>query len=414
MSLAPTASPAASPEAVRPVPHRLAWLDMLRGVGALAVVGEHLVTWDMPWLRPTQFNLGTYGVLVFFLVSGYVIPVSLERGGDVRAFWIGRFFRLYPLYIAVLGLVLALSWWIPVREEVPRDLYAVAAHATMLLDVVGVGGVVDTMWTLSYEMAFYLMVAALFAAGVHRGRGLIAVLAGLAALTAGLTLASAPLTGGGPAWVSLAVFAAGMGCVLTGRLTVLASCVLGVTALALLPLSSRVPWFGLAMLAVMFAGTAIHRWERGSGSLWPVALTVLLVACAPVWAISAGWWWVQPDVWISTIVLAGVTFAAGMALRGRRVPSFLTRLGLISYSLYLVHLPILLVMVRILGERRWSPLPHQLATAAVFLLVLLPVSGLTYRWIERPMQDLGRRLARASRGPGPGGGVRPESESASG
>ncbi|MFG3437948.1 acyltransferase family protein [Nonomuraea sp. NPDC047897] len=389
MSLANTAAPGTS----LPGSRRLAWLDALRGVGALAVVGEHLFTWAMPWLRPTQVNLGMAGVLVFFLVSGYIIPTSLERGGDVRAFWIGRFFRLYPLYLAVLALVLALSWWIPVRQEVPRDPYAAAAHATMLLDVVGVGGVLNTMWTLSYEMTFYLMVAALFAGGVRAGRGLIAVLFGLAALVAGVTLSSAPLSGGWPAWVSLVVLAAGLACVLAGWSRTLACFVLGVMALALLFLSSRVPWFGLAMSAVMFAGTAIHRWERGSGSLWPVALTGLLVALAPVWAISAGWWWVQPAVWISTIVLAAATFAAGMALRDRRVPPPLTWLGRISYSLYLVHLPILLVMMQVLGERRWSPLPHQIGTSVAVLLVVLPVSWLTYRFIERPTHALGRRLA---------------------
>ncbi|WP_049574380.1 acyltransferase family protein, partial [Nonomuraea sp. SBT364] len=109
---------------------RLGWLDALRGIGALAVVGEHLTTWAMPWLRPTAFNVGMYGVLVFFLVSGYIIPQSLERRGDLRGFWIGRVFRLYPLYLAVIGLMLALSPWIALRADVAWDASAVAAHAT--------------------------------------------------------------------------------------------------------------------------------------------------------------------------------------------------------------------------------------------------------------------------------------------
>ncbi|MFC7587080.1 acyltransferase family protein [Nonomuraea antimicrobica] len=154
-------SASALPVADAAVP-RLAWLDALRGIGALAVVMEHLLPWFVPALRPYWFSLGIYGILVFFLVSGYIIPASLERHGDVRAFWISRFFRLYPLYLAVIALVLALAWWVPVRAEVPRDGSAVAAHATMLLDVVSVGGVADTMWTLSYEMVFYLVVTALF------------------------------------------------------------------------------------------------------------------------------------------------------------------------------------------------------------------------------------------------------------
>ncbi|MFC7107853.1 acyltransferase family protein [Nonomuraea rubra] len=107
------ALPAVTPSA--PSAARLAWLDALRGIGALAVVAEHLLPWFLPALRPYWFSLGVYGILVFFLVSGYIIPTSLERHGDVRAFWISRFFRLYPLYLAVIALVLALAWWVPVR-----------------------------------------------------------------------------------------------------------------------------------------------------------------------------------------------------------------------------------------------------------------------------------------------------------
>jgi peptidoglycan/LPS O-acetylase OafA/YrhL len=40
--------------------------------------------------------LGLYGVFVFFMVSGYIVPASLERRGSVRGFWVSRVFRLYP------------------------------------------------------------------------------------------------------------------------------------------------------------------------------------------------------------------------------------------------------------------------------------------------------------------------------
>ncbi|MEU4511028.1 acyltransferase [Nonomuraea wenchangensis] len=189
------AAPAST--AARTETTRLDWLDALRGLGALAVVGEHLTTWAIPWLRPTAINLGIYGVLVFFLVSGYIIPHSLERHGDVRVFWIGRVFRLYPLYLAAIVLTLALSPWVAVRAEVPRDASAVAAHATMLLDAVGSAGVLNTMWTLSYEMVFYLLAAALFVLGVRDGRGLLPVLPAVAAAVTGLAWAAPPLSGRG-------------------------------------------------------------------------------------------------------------------------------------------------------------------------------------------------------------------------
>ena len=46
---------------------------------------------------------------VFFLVSGYIIPASLERKGSVRGFWVSRAFRLYPLYI--VGIAVSLLAW---------------------------------------------------------------------------------------------------------------------------------------------------------------------------------------------------------------------------------------------------------------------------------------------------------------
>ncbi|MFG1706293.1 acyltransferase family protein [Nonomuraea sp. M3C6] len=386
-------APPEAPQVVQTAPPRLAWLDALRGIGALAVVGEHLTTWAMPWLRPTSLNLGVYGVLVFFLVSGYIIPTSLERHGDVRAFWIGRVFRLYPLYLAVIGLVLALSWWIPIRQEVPRDASSVAAHATMLMDAVGAAGVLNTMWTLSYEMVFYLLVVALFVAGVRDRRGLLPVLLGVIALVAGIALSGAPLSGGWLAWLSFGVFVIGLTCVISGHARTAGACVLGVMALALVLLGSHVPWFGVAILAIMFTGTAIRRWERGEGPLWPVAIAVLLVTSIPLWAINAGWWWVQPDVWSLTIVLAGATFATAMAWRARRIPAFLAWLGTISYSLYLVHLPLLLVVMRLAGEMRWSPLPAQIGISVIFVGLLLPASWLSHRFLERPLQRVGRRLS---------------------
>nr|WP_082534817.1 acyltransferase [Nonomuraea pusilla] len=385
----PGGTPGAAP---RGEAHRLAWLDALRGIGALAVVAEHLLPWFLPSLRPYWFSLGVYGIMVFFLVSGYIIPTSLERHGDVRAFWIGRAFRLYPLYLAVIALVLAVSWWVPVRSEVPRDGSAVAGHATMLLDVVGVGGVADTMWTLSYEMVFYLLVTALFLLRAHGRSGLLSMLFAAAAVLVGLVASGAAFTGGWTAYVSCAVFAAGLACVVTGRMRTAAACVLALMALALLLLGSRVPWLGTAVVAVMFAGTAVRRWERGDGGLWPVAVTAALVAVAPLWAVEGGWWWVRADVWITTLVLAGLTFAGGMALRGRRLPRALTWLGLVSYSLYLVHHPLLKYVAELTGDLRRAPLAQQAAVSAVTVAGVLAVSALSYRYVERPMQELGRRL----------------------
>ena len=90
-------------------PSRLDFLDALRGIAALLVVvqhvGERYIGW-IPGFAATWFSFGRFGVTIFFLVSGFVIPYAFEKENAVRSFWIKRFFRLYPLYWLSLGLTL--------------------------------------------------------------------------------------------------------------------------------------------------------------------------------------------------------------------------------------------------------------------------------------------------------------------
>ena len=99
--------------APKPGAARLGWLDALRGIAALTVAVYHLAL-PFYWVPhgtqiPSYADPGIFGVLLFFLVSGYIVPASLERRGDVRAFWIGRICRIYPLVLAaVVGSLLLL------------------------------------------------------------------------------------------------------------------------------------------------------------------------------------------------------------------------------------------------------------------------------------------------------------------
>ncbi|MFC6080682.1 acyltransferase family protein [Sphaerisporangium aureirubrum] len=380
-----------------PSGQRLAWLDALRGVAALAVVLEHMLYRFVPVLRPYWMNLGIYGVMVFFLVSGYIIPASLENRGDVRAFWVGRLFRLYPLYLLIIVVVLLSIPLVPPRDALTLDLATAAAHATMLIDMVGAAGLADTMWTLSYEMAFYLLVTALFVGGLHRRSGLWAVVFAVAALGAGLLLVT-PLPDRVPAsLVSFGVMAVGLALVIagSGRVRAAGALMVGGLAVVLVLVGGRVPWLGPAILAVMFTGTVLYRWERGQISRpWAIAVVAALLAVVPFFAARAGWW-ADPPVWLVTMAFAAGSFALAMALRHRAVPRALAWLGVVSYSIYLVHNPLLKLFLAVYGDPRLSPVPVQAALGVAYLAVVLALSWLTYRTVERPMQALGRRLARS-------------------
>jgi len=94
-----------------------------------------------------------------------------------------------------------------------------------------------------------------------------------------------------------------------------------------------------------------------------------------------------------SVALAGLTFAIGLALRDRSVPSVLAWLGLVSYSVYLLHPLLLDLYDRIPLPAGHRPVSLQLAIASGFLAALLAVSAVTYYLAEAPMQRIGRRVA---------------------
>ena len=392
---------------------RLGWLDALRAIAALVVAFQHAAYRYVPslhWEITQWFDPGTYGITVFFLVSGYIVPASLSRTGNVRGFWISRLFRIYPLWavastaIVLLAVTDVAEWRFGLPDLAPGT--AVLAHVTMLQDLLFVPSVINVLWTLSYEMAFYLLVVALFTTRLHTRPAPIAVAFALGAVVCGSLLPVAGLSqaAGIDVVVAVATVAAvgAIGCAMSGHAVVRTAGALlgGVLSLVLVIGNGRVgPWQGLAIMATMFLGTAIYQAERGQASRRVVAVAAAVVlACS----VAAGAWhsrtWGLPAAaeaafqrgWASAMVLAALTFGLGLALRHRRLPRLLTGIGLISYSIYLLHPALFQSLDHIVGRPRHDA-PGMLAAA---FGVLLLVSWVSYRLVEAPAQRLGRALAR--------------------
>ncbi|MEV4800587.1 acyltransferase [Nonomuraea sp. NPDC049421] len=399
----------------RPAARRQTWLDALRGVAVLAVLFEHLLDALFPEVRANVspwFDFGQYGVMVFFLISGYVVPASLERRGSVTGFWTGRLFRLYPLWILV-ALAGTLFGLVPVYWELPdqvadHPLTGAVAHVTMMQDFLQVPSVVKVFWTLSYEMVFYLLVTALFLLGRGRPRTTGVLGVAVAGVLVGGVLPAGALSSALGVEVTV-VAATGMGvlglaAVLIGghRLRLAGGAAVGALAIVLLCVNSRIgAWQSVAILGTMFAGTALYRLDhgqlrRGVGR-WMIALV-------PAASIAAAFWygpgWGMPDdeamafrwSWSAAVAAAWLTFLACRLVRSYAMPQPLVRLGLISYSVYLLHPLFIQVLRRLVPDPGPVPLPTRIGYSLVVCCTVVGSAALSYRYVERPAHAFGRRL----------------------
>jgi len=411
----PRQAPAAPAKPASDSARRLGWLDVLRGLAALAVVFDHLSYYVLQHVRGVVyqwFDPGNYGVFVFFIISGYIVPASLERKGSVRTFWVSRVFRLYPLYLLAVGLAVGLYFihFGSLRGEGGDPETSVLSQLLMMSNVLGGSNLPNVVWSLSYEMVFYLLLTALFIARVHKRSSWYALAFAAAAVAIGGLLPQAYLTHNvaTPRLIALvadmAVLAGlAFAVVFRGMSRLLGAAIAAVVAVALLAVNGGwiFPWEALSILALMFTGTMFYRAEQGQYS-WRraiaigVAVFVLAIAAglwhSHAWNMSAHAELTWERRWISALALAGLTFAAGMAFRHVRWPRALTWLGLISYSVYLLH-PL---VIEIYHHFTWTRHHHhfwlQALIALVILAVVIGVSSLTYLLVERPMQSLGRRV----------------------
>jgi len=200
-----------------------------------------------------------------------------------------------------------------------------------------------------------------------------------------------------------------------GLLGVAGGCVAALAALVLVTFNQwyPYPWSGFTILAFMFTGTLIYRAEQGDVSRVRAAVVCAAVLGLTIatgvwdgsrhhqgWGTSAANW---RDQWISSLVLAAATFGVGMLLRHRRMPRILPWLGVISYSVYMFH-PLVLDAFVEAGLLKGHSLGGQVVLFALLVAVVIGVSAVSYYVVEKPMQALGRRLARRVEGGRPDAG----------
>lgn len=151
-------------------------VQSLRGIAALMVCvfhlaghtdGQHaLLKQNDPVLHWTSF--GPTGVFVFFVISGFIIPYSMDKANyqlsDFITFFRKRIWRLHPPYIVVLVLTIALvlfnNYLGKTNENV--SIWRVVSHLFYFTKISGLEWFNPIFWTLAIEIQYYLLLALFF------------------------------------------------------------------------------------------------------------------------------------------------------------------------------------------------------------------------------------------------------------
>ncbi|HEY7102243.1 MAG TPA: acyltransferase [Mycobacteriales bacterium] len=351
---------------------RLSGLDGLRGLAALYVLLGHCWLLSYPgfpanhgpyWTGSLMF--GHLAVVFFLVVSGFSLAVGPARAGwtlpgGVGVFARRRAWRILPPYWAALAFSVIIAWAIvPQPHSAVPTAGTVAVYGLMLQDVAVAPTPNGAFWSIAVECELYLVFPLLL---LLRRRL------------------------GGPAMVALATLPV----VALGLLVPRVASVPPVDKLSwLTPQLAPLFAFGLAGAGIVVARDRIRRLP------WP---WLAALAAAPVLAVMIGAgtvWTVRHYFWIDLALGPALVLLLVAVSTGR--PAALVRLldtgpvnglGRFSYSLYLVHLPIVVSVSRTLTGHHLVPrgLPLFLVTLAVAVPLALGFARLFAGVLEVPFQ----------------------------
>lgn len=137
-------------------------LDALRGIAAVMVVFFHYtMNKDAAALG---FKVGTTGVDLFFIISGFVILLSFAKINSSKEFIINRISRLYPAYWTCVTIVFAVLFLYGLYKPGVRDTNIIEylGNMTMFQFYLNIPDLDGPYWTLIIEMTFYIFMLILF------------------------------------------------------------------------------------------------------------------------------------------------------------------------------------------------------------------------------------------------------------
>ena len=142
----------------------------------------HYTNRSNPYFEEVFFyEYGHYGVELFFIISGFVISLTLQRKKNFLQFWKARFFRLFPIYWICMTLTFAVTSLIGL-DYMKRTFLQFLLNAPMMSRFIGVKYIDGSYWSLQYELFFYLIMACIFYVLTKRLNKILLIFGGLTLL----------------------------------------------------------------------------------------------------------------------------------------------------------------------------------------------------------------------------------------
>jgi peptidoglycan/LPS O-acetylase OafA/YrhL len=348
---------------------RMPFVDAVRALAATVIVAHHFSSYQpladaaSPVLGALLSLFHDYGRVaqVFIVLSGFMLAGSMAGrrwdGGRAGRYVIQRYFRLALPYFGAIACAI-------VAGEIGRDwidndvagatptIEQLLAHVLLLQDVLGYESLSAGLWfvCISFQLTV-ICVAGLYTRELVMKRG--------------------------PEWMRSGL----------NRLPLSAGWVLAVTSLFYFNRNSNLECWAAFFFGQFFLGVLVQRAladAREEKSLW-LFIAMILLSLAVEW---------RPKL-VLALGTGLVLFAAGKlgALKQWPRNRAIGFMGRISYSLFLIHFPVLVVVATLWEQEEWTAPIGAVAGLMFAYAVSVAAAALFYRFVEEPSTRLGRRFA---------------------
>lgn len=333
---------------------RLESIDFLRGIASLAVVLFH-ITHTKNFLDPNGivYNLfkdgGEFGVCVFFVISGFIIPYSMNRGGyqfqDFKPFIFKRIIRIEPVFI--LSILFTVSMMV-LMSKMPEQYWNWGIYKVDFTNfLLHIGYFINFLpnekwinpvyWTLGIEFQYYVLIGLIFPLFIRKKKSLNALYLFLITVIC---------------W--------------------------GIFLFLMKDTYLRYDSLIFRYFPIFLSGISLFQLKTDRIDKYTFAIFNLLI-------LALCYTEFPPRV------IVAILFSLIVLFTMKRSPKFFLFLGKISFSMYLIHIPVETLFTKLIIPHFQDDLSR---TILIFLAIIpiLAVSWLFYEFVEEPCLRLSKRI----------------------